>query len=78
MPERFETEVPSLDKYAYIPFYEGKRKCLGYNLADLSMKLLIGNIIDKYETKVEEDYKMCMALDAVYCVQHPYLMMKLK
>lgn len=54
-PDRFESEISELGKFAYIPFGEGKRKCLGYALGLMNMKILIGYLINKFELHVPED-----------------------
>jgi len=77
-PERFEEEVPSLERFNYVPFYEGKRKCLGYILAQMNMNLLIGYFLDKFEVKVDKDYKINMAIDAVYNCSNPIIGVKLR
>ena len=77
-PERFEEEVPSLERYNYVPFYEGKRKCIGYVLAQMNMNLLLGYVIDKLDFKVEKDYKISMGYDAVYNVTNPIINVKLR
>lgn len=45
-PERFETEIDKLEKYEYSPFIDGKRKCIGYNLAEMNLKLMIGYLVN--------------------------------
>ena len=70
-PERFDTEVPKLERHEFTPFYEGKRKCIGYNMAIMNMKLMIGFVIDRYETKIADDFEMVMEIDAVYNVKNP-------
>jgi len=46
-PERFFERQYSL--YEYLPFGGGSRRCLGYALAELEMKLVLASIISKYE-----------------------------
>jgi len=77
-PERFEEEVPSLQKHIYVPFYDGRRKCIGYVLAQMNMNLLIGYMAEKCDIKVEKDYKIEMGYDAVYNVKNPIINLKLR
>ena len=76
-PERFETEVPALQRYEHIPFYEGKRKCIGYNLALMNMRLLIGYTINKFELKVDDDLEIIMDI-FLYKVKNPFIKIKLR
>lgn len=52
-PERFlERQFSS---YEYFPFGGGSRRCLGYALAELEMKLVLASIISKYELTLESE-----------------------
>jgi cytochrome P450 len=46
-PERFLERQYSASEY--IPFGGGSRRCLGYALAELEMKLVIATILAKYQ-----------------------------
>ena len=45
-PERFLEK--KFTNYEYLPFGGGTRRCLGYALAELEMKLVLASIISKY------------------------------
>ena len=76
-PERFESEVPKLGKFDYIPFYDGKRKCLGYQLGLVNMKILIGYMINKFELNAE-NYQVRMGGYGPYFCANPILDIKLR
>ena len=51
-PEKFKPErflERQFSGYEYFPFGGGNRRCLGYALAELEMKLVLASIISKYE-----------------------------
>lgn len=77
-PERFESEVPKLKKLDYIPFFEGKRKCIGYNLANFQIKFMIGYMMNKYELKVDKDYVIRMGGGGTFQTLNPTIEIKLK
>lgn len=48
-PDRFEPDrFASIPKYAYIPFGNGKRSCIGQRFAMIEMKLFIIHLMRKY------------------------------
>jgi unspecific monooxygenase len=51
-PERFFLRQYS--PYEYFPFGGGSRRCLGYALAQLEMKLVLATILSKYELALAE------------------------
>ena len=53
--------IRELSKSALIPFSAGKRECLGKNLADIMIKLILCNLLDQFELeKVNEPNKRAM------------------
>ncbi len=51
-PEKFKPErflERQFSGYEYFPFGGGNRRCLGYALAELEMKLVLASIISQYE-----------------------------
>ena len=52
-PERFIDGHP--DPRAWIPFGGGVRRCLGASLAQLEMKLVIGNVLREFEVEPPSD-----------------------
>jgi cytochrome P450 family 110 len=52
-PERFRSHQYSPSEY--LPFGGGSRRCLGYALAELEMKLVIATILSKYQLTLAED-----------------------
>jgi len=41
-PERFEVERGGVNRTEWSPFYQGQRKCIGYPVAELMYKMIIG------------------------------------
>nr|AQA28566.1 cytochrome P450 [Nostoc sp. UIC 10110] len=57
-PEKFQPErflEKQFSSYEYFPFGGGSRRCLGYALAELEMKLVLASIISKYELTLESE-----------------------
>ena len=52
-PERFLERQYSPSEY--LPFGGGSRRCLGYALAQLEMKLILATILSKYQLALAED-----------------------
>lgn len=75
-PERFDKEVPKLERYTYIPFYDGRRKCLGYTLGETNMKMLIGGMIKNFEFEIKNDYEIIMEAHGPYQVINPFIQIK--
>uniref|UniRef100_A0A0V0G7T6 Putative cytochrome n=1 Tax=Triatoma dimidiata TaxID=72491 RepID=A0A0V0G7T6_TRIDM len=55
-PERFDPDE-SFNKYTWLPFGEGPRKCLGMRLAQLLLKTTMSQILEKYEISLNEKTK---------------------
>jgi hypothetical protein len=80
-PERFEEEVPRLEKEqraAHTPFYEGRRKCLGYVLAEMSVKLMVGSVLKMYELENRQDGEIRMENNFSYSTADPKIAIKMK
>ncbi|KAJ0425114.1 cytochrome P450 [Aspergillus carlsbadensis] len=49
-PDRWDTEeVKSLPRCAYVPFATGPRGCIGFNFALLEVKILLSELVSRYE-----------------------------
>jgi cytochrome P450 len=80
-PERFEEEVPKLQKEqlaSHTPYYEGKRKCLGYPLGEMAVKLLIGTMLKMFELENRQDGDIKMEIHVLYSTADPKIAIKLK
>ena len=78
-PERFEEEVPKLQKEqlaSHTPYYEGKRKCLGYPLGEMSVKLLIGTMLKMFEFENRQDGEIRMVIKVAYEAADPKIGVK--
>ena len=80
MPERWEDKkaVEKLGGYTYLPFYTGKRGCLGRIAGEFNMKLMVGNILKRFELKLEDGYQMVMELDGAYACKNPDVLIRLR
>ena len=47
--------IKDLSRSALIPFSAGKRECLGKNLADLMIKLILCNVLDQFELRKTDE-----------------------
>ena len=53
-PERWDTEeVKSRHRCAYVPFATGQRGCIGFNFALLEVKILLSELVYRYEFRRE-------------------------
>lgn len=49
-PDRWDTEeVKALPRCAYVPFATGPRGCIGFNFALLEVKILLSELVSRYE-----------------------------
>jgi len=62
----------------FTPFLDGRRKCLGYNLADLNMRLLIGTIIRNFDMEMDQSHPIRFEFVAVYGVQSPMIKLRVR
>ena len=77
-PERFENEVPKFKRYDYIPFFEGKGKCPGYQMATFMMQIMMGYLNNKLELSVEKNYQIIMDSKSSYHCSNPKMDVKLR
>ena len=63
---------------AFTPFYEGRRKCLGYNVANLNMRLLIGNMIKRFDLVMDDSRPMKFGVAALWEVSNPLVKIRLR
>ncbi|KAK0720210.1 cytochrome P450 [Lasiosphaeris hirsuta] len=54
-PERWET-LTKRQKNAFIPFSHGPRACVGRNVAEMEMKLIVASWARRYEVFLRQDY----------------------
>ncbi|KAK4149773.1 benzoate 4-monooxygenase [Chaetomidium leptoderma] len=54
-PERWEN-VTTRQKNAFIPFSHGPRACVGRNVAEMEMKLIVASWARRYEVTLRQDY----------------------
>ena len=56
-PDRFLQKSDMTDPFTWVPFSQGKRVCLGQNLAMLEAKVIIIHFIKRYDTELPKGYK---------------------
>ena len=61
-----------------MPFWQGKRSCLGKNFALIAIKLVMGNLAQRFEFESIEGFKLKMGFSGVYSCANPVVSMKLK
>lgn len=54
-PDRFETD--EIDKYAFIPFGAGPRRCMGMRMAYIEGILALANVLQRYDFEVPADWE---------------------
>ena len=54
-PERWEN-VTDRQKNAFIPFSYGPRACIGRNVADMELKLIVATWVRRYDVVLQQDY----------------------
>ncbi|KAK4224533.1 benzoate 4-monooxygenase [Podospora fimiseda] len=57
-PERWAKLTPR-QKAAFIPFSHGPRACVGRNVAEMEMKLIVATWARRYEVELRQDYMDC-------------------
>ena len=53
-PERWET-ITERQKNAFIPFSYGPRSCVGRNVAEMELALIVGTVFRRYEFELYQD-----------------------
>ncbi|TEA12475.1 Benzoate 4-monooxygenase [Colletotrichum sidae] len=54
-PERWDN-VTARQKNAFIPFSHGPRACVGRNVAEMEMKLIVATWVKRYNVELRQDY----------------------
>ncbi|KAH7040239.1 benzoate 4-monooxygenase [Microdochium trichocladiopsis] len=54
-PERWE-DVTARQKNAFIPFSYGPRACVGRNIAEMEMKMIVATWVRRYDVVLRQDY----------------------
>ncbi|KAF9877254.1 hypothetical protein CkaCkLH20_05520 [Colletotrichum karsti] len=54
-PERWES-LTARQKNAFIPFSYGPRACVGRNVAEMEMKLIVSTWVKRYRVELQQDY----------------------
>jgi cytochrome P450 len=64
------SEIPSptknMDSFANTPFSAGARNCIGQHFAQISMRIIISELLLLYDVKVVDGYKLVMGFKSVY------------
>lgn len=58
-PEIFDKDRFKTKKYrnTFFPFYQGKRKCLGENLGEVMVRMILTNFLDVFEIREREELR---------------------
>jgi enediyne biosynthesis protein E7 len=57
-PDRFASDQPRRHRYAYFPFLEGQRACIGESLAMMEMKLVLALAIREFSVRLPDGYAL--------------------
>lgn len=78
-PERFESEeYEKMPEVAWTPFYAGRRKCIGTHIADLNMRLSIGNMIKRFDLKMDQSRQIEFEVGGLTEVKEPMVKIKMR
>jgi cytochrome P450 len=66
-PERFapDRREDLIHKYAWIPFGGGVHKCIGLHLAELTIKVIVCRLAERFRWSVADDYQMPLNLISI-------------
>jgi cytochrome P450 len=82
IPERWSRGHELYDeklKEMFMPFAEGHRNCIGQNMAMIQLKILIANIIKRYEFElVDESKDLSEEIEVALLMKIPKLVMRVK
>ena len=77
--DRFSKEnEKNIPRYQYIPFYIGKRVCLGRHLGELMVKLLVSQFCRNYEFKRPEGVEYYILNMLLNGIENPEVEVRLK
>jgi cytochrome P450 len=57
-PENFSSQAPKRHKYAYFPFGGGMRKCIGFQVALLQMRVLLATVVQHFDLSLVPGHPM--------------------
>jgi cytochrome P450 len=78
-PERFKSEeYAKMHELAWTPFYSGKRRCIGFHIADLNIRLLIGNMIKWFDLKMDQSRQIEFEVGGLTEVKEPIVKIRLR
>jgi len=69
MPEGDGCNLP--DPLMFIPFWAGIHNCIGQNVVWIEAKVVLLQIVSRYNVKLKPGYELKMALKALYCPLNP-------
>jgi len=73
-PERWLDKSKTVESYAFTPFSAGARNCIGQHLALNEARIILGELLNMYDFKLQSGYQLKMASPFLYEPLDPILL----
>lgn len=77
--DRFKEKMDKdIERYAYNPFWQGKRQCIGKNLGELMVMIMVTQFTNMYDMRKPEDVEYYRQMVVLVMQKYPFIDVKLK